>query len=190
MLDDWDRCFPNCEPIGHHLRVAFAERWVRFHSLPESKRYPECEAEYTEALVRHNAILGELTYPGGQVVVVTTGYSESHVPVRSYPEVVAIDPGAAPWRTVAMHSVEEGFDEPSYWHLFASVREWRPGEFDPLVRLVADEVVANVLLVAPDCLWVLHPYGGGMDVIAASPEARRRLRASYSAWLSARPDGL
>src|SRR5436309_2623058 len=38
MLADWDRCFPHCEPIGHHLRVAFPERWVRFHSLPESKQ--------------------------------------------------------------------------------------------------------------------------------------------------------
>ena len=31
--------------------------------------------------------------------------------------------------------VEEGFDEPNYWHLFASAREWRPGEFDPLMDL-------------------------------------------------------
>lgn len=190
MLADWDRCFPNCEPIGHHLRVAFPERWVRFHSLPGSKRYSEDEAEYAEVLTRHNAILGELAHPGSQVVLVTTGYSGSPVPSRSYPEVATFDPGAIPWRTVSMHRIEEGFDEPSYWHLFASVREWRPGEFDPLVRLVADDAVANVLVVAPDCRWVLHPYDGGMDVIAESPEARRLLRAKHAAWLSAWDSGL
>jgi hypothetical protein len=190
MLDNWNRCFPNCEPLGHRLREAFADRWVRFHSLPQSKRYPETEAEYAEVLIRHNAILGELTSPSGQVVLVTTGYSESPVPTRSYPEMEAFDPGAVPWRTLAMHDIEAGFDKPSYWHLFARIREWHPGAFDPLIRFVADDVVANVLVIAPDCRWVLHPYDGGMDVIAESPEARRRLRASHLAWLSARPDGL
>jgi hypothetical protein len=190
MLDDWDRCFPNCEPIGYRLRETFRQRWVRFRSLPGSKRYPEGEDEYAEVLARHNTILGELTSPGGQVVLVTTGYSESPEPTRSYPEVMAFDPGATPWRTVAMHNVTSEFDDPSYWHLFASVREWRPGVFDPLVRLVADDAVANVLVVALDCRWLLHPYDGGMDVIAETPVARQRLRGRYSAWLSARRDGL
>ncbi len=120
MLADWDRCFPDCEPIGHHLRVTFPERWVRFHSLPGSKRYPEDETDYVEVLARHNAILGELAHPGTQVVLVTTGYSYAPVPSRSYPEVVAFDPAASPWRTIAMHHAEEEFAEPSYWHLFAS----------------------------------------------------------------------
>lgn len=190
MLADWDRRFPHCEPIGHHLRVAFPERWVRFHSLPGSKRYPENEAEYAEVLARHNTVLGELACPGSQVVFVTTGYSESSEPSRSYPAVVAFDSRAVPWRTVAMHRVEEGFDDPSYWHLFASVWEWRPGAFEALIRLVADDAVANVLVVSPDCRWVLHPYDGGMDVIAESPEAQRLLRAKYTSWLSARADGL
>jgi hypothetical protein len=190
MLIDWDRCFPHCEPIGHHLRVGFPERWVRFHSLQGSKRYPEDEAEYAEVLARHNAILGELARPGSQVVLVTTGYSGSPEPSRSHQAVVAFDSGAVPWRTVAMHRVEEGFDEPSYWHLFASEWEWSPGAFDPLVRLVADDAVANVLVVSPACRWVLHPYDGGMDVIAESPEARRLLQAKCAVWLSARADGL
>lgn len=190
MLADWDRCFPECEPIGHHLRVAFPERWVRFHSLPESKRYPEDAAEYAEVALRHNTILGELACPSARVVLVTTEYSGSPVPSRTSPDLDAFDPGAAPWRTVAMHRVNEGLVEPSYWHLFASAREWRPGQFDPLVRLVADDAVANVLVVAPDCAWVVHPYDGGMDVIAESNEARRLLRANHSAWLSTRADGL
>ena len=75
MLADWNHSFPHCEPIGHHLRLAFPERWVRFHSLLESKRYPENESEYVHVLERHNAILGAVARPGSQVVLVTTGYS-------------------------------------------------------------------------------------------------------------------
>ena len=50
--------------------------------------------------------------------------------------------------------------------------------------------MANVLVADPDRRWVLHPYDGGMDVIAESPEARGLLRARYAAWLSAFADGL
>lgn len=190
MLADWDRCFPNCEPIGHHLRAAFPDRWVRFHSLSGSKRYPEDDADFSEILARHNAVLGDVACPGAKVVLVTTEYSRSPAPSRSCSEMAAFDPGAAPWRSVAMHQIEVGFEEPAYWHLFASAREWRPGEFDALVRLVAIDAVANVLVVAPDCRWVLHPYDGGMDVIAESPERRRSLRKKYAVWLSAGADGL
>jgi hypothetical protein len=190
MLTDWDRCFPNCEPIGHRLRETFPERWVRFHSLPESKRYPEDEAEYVEALSRHNCVLTALARPGKAVVLLTTGYSGLPEPVRSYPQLAVLDPQAVPWRSVAMHLADEGFAEPAYWHLFASRRVWRPGELDPVVRLVADDEVANVLVVAEDCRWVLHPYDGGMDVIAESLVARDQLREAHSAWLSERPDGL
>jgi hypothetical protein len=190
MLADWDRCYPNCEPIGHLLRVAFADRWVRFHSLPESKRYPENEAEYEEILKRHNAILGKLARPETQLALVTTGYSHSPTPSRSYPRVEAFDPDAVAWRTVPMHRLSADFEEPTYWHMFASLRQWRPGEFDSLIRLIACDAVANVLIVAPDCRWVLHPYDGGMDVIAESDAAQGALRANYRAWLSPREDGL
>jgi hypothetical protein len=90
MLVDWDHCFPDCQPIGPQLRVAFPERWVRFHSLSGSKRYPENGGEYAEVLARHNSVLGELVRRGSQVVLVTTGYSESPEPSRYYPALIAM----------------------------------------------------------------------------------------------------
>jgi hypothetical protein len=190
MLDNWPERFPGCEPIGYRLRELFPNRWVRFHSLPESKRYPENENEYEMILHRHNCILGELVGTGWSVVLLTTGYSDAQQPVRTYPELDALDPDAKPWRSVAMHSANREFTDPSYWHVFASAREWQPGLFDPLIRLVADDTVANVMIVHPDCRWLLHPYDGGMDVIAESPAARGLLWAAHKEWLSSRADGL
>jgi hypothetical protein len=89
-----------------------------------------------------------------------------------------------------MHLVETSYAEPTYWHLFASEWQWRPGAFDSLVRLVADDRVANVLVVSPDCRWVLHPYDGGMDVIAESQADQQLLRAKNAAWLSPHASGL
>lgn len=190
MLSEWDRWYPNCEPIGHHLRWAFPDRWVRFHSLPGLKRYATDKAEYAEVLTRHNRILGELTQGNAQIVLLTTGYAESPEPIRSYLELQEIAPGAVVWRTIAMHQTDEAFNHPTYWHVFGSMWEWRPGLFNRVVELVSEEIIANVLIVARDCRWVLHPYDGGMDVIVESSTARDRLRAGYSKWLSPRADGL
>ena len=190
MLSNWARSFPNCEPIGHVLRAKFPERWVRFHSLPESKRYPEDEAEYATVLQRHNRILGNLAHNGETIVLLTTSYSANLTPVRSESEVSELDPQATPWRTVAMHQIDKDFSERSYWHVFASERCWTPSLFDHLVRRIADDVIANVMMVAVDCRWLMHPYDGGMDVILASSAVRDRFKAEFSDWLSARSDGL
>ena len=189
MLDAWQERFPNCEPISHLLRTAFRDRWVRFHSLPESKRYPEDASEYQMVLQRHSCILAELIGSERSVVLLTTGYSETPQPVRTYRKLDTLDPNAQPWRTVAVHELE-GDTDPNYWHVFASAWEWRSGLFDPLIRLGADDVVANVMIVHPDCRWLLHPYDGEMDVIAESPAERGQLWSAHKDWLSARADGL
>jgi hypothetical protein len=82
MLDAWDQWFPNCEPVAHHLRAAFPDRWVRFHSLPGAKRYADNDAEYATISERHNRILGEFARNGQFVALLTTGYSTTQVPIR------------------------------------------------------------------------------------------------------------
>ncbi len=164
---------------------------MRFHSLPESKRYPKNVAEYAMVLDRHNRVLGELAQTGRPVILLTTAYSDTSQPVQRQPEWQALDPTALPWRTVPMHEVDGGdFVDPTYWHVSASVWEWQPGVFDAVVRLVADDVAANVMIVAADCRWLLHPYDGGMDVIAESSAVRDNLKLLYPQWLSPRPDGM
>lgn len=44
-------------PIAHELRGRHTDRWVRFHSLPESKRYAQTEEEYGVILDRHHTVL-------------------------------------------------------------------------------------------------------------------------------------
>jgi hypothetical protein len=189
MLSAWDLRYPNCPPLGHVLRRAFPDRWVRFHSLPDSKRDPENDAELAEVLARHNRILGELVRPGERVVLLTGEYDESSKPNRT-PRDYHV--GGVPWRVCAMLDPNDAsIDEPSYFHVFADERVWRPGEFDPLVRLLAEFFwVPHFLVVAPDCRWVLHPYDGGMDIIAEDRAERDRLASRFAGWLSARADGL
>ena len=74
----WDEQWPGCAKLRYALR-GVVDRWVRFHTLPGSKRYPESEAEYGIVLARHNTVLAELV-TGSAVLVVTVGYSDAREP--------------------------------------------------------------------------------------------------------------
>jgi hypothetical protein len=47
--------FGDLPPVSHLLRRAILDRWLRVHSLPQSKRYAETDVEYEELIRRHNA---------------------------------------------------------------------------------------------------------------------------------------
>jgi hypothetical protein len=189
MLAKWDEYFPECDPIGHLMRDRFRSRWVRFHSLPESKRYPEDEQEMLTVLERHNVILGELLGGEQEVVLLTAVHSESPYAASRYAELVSLDPNAKPWRVVPERYAEVA-QVWGHWHVSVSEWTWQPGTFDPFVRLVAMHEIANVMMVHPECRWALHPYDGGMDVILESNAARQRLKSAHREWLSARSDGM
>lgn len=184
MLTDWQHWFPDCEPVAHHLPVVFPERWVRFHSLPSSKRYPEDADEYATLIERHNRILCQLARPDQSLALLTTGYSETAEPVRCQRELSELDPLALPWRTVAMHRQADNFPEPTFWHVFVSKWGWSPGVFDPLVVLIAENVLSNIMIVALDCRWLLHPYDGGMDLIVESRTVRDSFAKQHPEWLA------
>ena len=40
----WDQRWPGCSKVPYELRGA-RDRWVRFHTLPHSKRYPDSDSD-------------------------------------------------------------------------------------------------------------------------------------------------
>ncbi|MDG5803358.1 hypothetical protein P9869_11910 [Streptomyces ossamyceticus] len=184
----WQQQFPEGPPVAHELRAAYSDRWVRFHSLPGSKRYPETEDEYAIVLHRYNTLLNEL-FEGTDVYVVTVAWCwEPHgaeLPSRRR----EVHPEGSRWTTVA-HEDDPDPELHSYTHLYADRRLWRPGAVDEILREVADDVLSGVIITDSGLSRVHHPYDGGADVIAASPEERNRLRDDHRAWLPRNPAGL
>lgn len=181
LTELWQRHWPDCPPVGHGLRDPYRDVWVRFHSLPGSKRYPEDEGEYAVVLGRYNTVLDEL-FAGEDVYVITPVWTtEAEVP--------PFQPGAEHWQSLLVN------DDPdpefrTYCHLFAARRPWRPGCLDELLRDVADDKVAGVLITDTRMRRIHHPYDGGADVFLATPGERDRMRDRHTAWLSSHPLGL
>lgn len=58
---NWNILSPNCPPVAFLLKNNLRDKWVRFHNLPESKRYPESPNEYKIILDRNSSVLNYLS---------------------------------------------------------------------------------------------------------------------------------
>ncbi|MHC5703306.1 DUF3885 domain-containing protein [Streptomyces tirandamycinicus] len=55
--------------------------------------------------------------------------------------------------------------------------------------MVANFQTAGAIIAPPDLRWLVHPYDGGVDVIATSRSERDAFRARHPDWLSQHPGG-
>ncbi|MEY9904868.1 hypothetical protein ABIA35_001084 [Catenulispora sp. MAP12-49] len=189
--DTWLRSWPGITPVAHPLRSRFPSRWVRFHSLPESKRYATSDAEHAEILHRHHTILAALTrHPAPEsqrLVVITCSWSDTSRPVPRDSAVATAMPIADHWRSDDL-ATDPGFH--SWQHHYASVTTLASTDLDRLLMTVADDMTGGVLIVGPGLNWLYHPYDGGADVIAESTDDRDRLATAFPDWRSPQPSGL
>lgn len=177
----WVQNWPDLRPIGPELR-GDRERWVRFQALPLSKRYPENEQEYAEILRRGNLLLGELVAQtrSSFLVVMTVAWSDSAAPTAREPALAHAIPDADLWTSV----LDERDRDDEYWaHIYVNPVDVQFGAVDPLLRLVADDETAGVIITDDRLRWLVHPYDGGFDVITHSTEERDQLRHQHGDWL-------
>jgi len=183
----WRSQFGEIAPRGHLLRRALSEHWVRFHSLPDSKRYAESVEEYAELQRRHLAVASALFGAGEPLYVFRAhigdprlrGRARHQLAGRQFREAVAVLPLES-----------RGWDEDEdRMHVRALVTKWKPDFFEAAIRLLADWKEVGISFVSPATRNIFCPYDGGMDVFTFSivPE---ELRTRFTSWRSARPDGL
>jgi len=165
------------------LRAEYPNRWVRFHSLPESKRYAESDAEYEEILRRHRTVLRELHGSDDLHTLhfiaadwgwhdLAAGWSKRRLP------------RAWPWRS------SPADDDPDAGrNYFWAASGLSNDEIDALLIAVADDE-CRVAISASDLAWLYCPYDGGADVLLPSPVERDALKDRHTDWLSSHPHGL
>ncbi len=170
-------------PIAYQLRGWNADRWVRFHSLPESKRYAETEDEYQIILDRHHRVLTELGAAEEGLYVIAVYFEDEQGRISSDPR----HPDAVPWLTI-----EPGDDSPFEVaaSLYVSMTSFDRQTLDPLLRGAADEELIDVIIASLHLRWLYHPYDGGADVIAPTAHDRDVLKNRHADWLSTHPAGL
>lgn len=176
----WTERFGDVPPLGYVLRSTFPDRWVRFHSLPESKRYAET-ADAREGLLQRQYAVADCVLGAGvncYIVVPTYGDAElgSADDVTEFPST----------KFVCELRTEQ---DDALTSFFVAEADWDPAAVRKALIAIADDQL-RALWVEVATGQVFAPYDGGVDCILASSGRRDSLKAKYAGWLSERADGL
>lgn len=171
---------PFCQafPMAHLMREAFPEYWLRIHSLPDSKRYPEDEAERQIVFDRHSrfglALLGE----SARCLVIQSRFNGFQRSEELMPEL--------DWTQI--HRVGES-DEDA-WDSWMAHTIWDAETFRTLLLAIADCREAHIAFVSETTDGVFVPYDGGADGFSFDTARIQRLKEEFAPWRSAHPLGL
>jgi hypothetical protein len=187
----WQRFHGTHKPIGYMLRGGRASDWVRFHSLPLSKRYPDTGEEWAILLARQNELAAEVLGEGEACWLVQSHW---RTPVGTIEIADSQDPfwatrqyGLAPTFTFVE---DDDDDEAVVWLAYAAAQTWKRGRFDALLRDIADERAAPTLWMSQSTGILFAPYDGGVDLFLSTPSDVVAISTKHSDWLSSHPAGL
>ena len=183
----WRQYYPGLNPVGFMLRRGGARNWLRFHSLPESKRYAGTSEEWEILLARQNLLAGEVLGPE-PCWVVECHYVHPKEGTRPYRYFAK---RFRNWRLEpAFDFLDDEDDDPDgHWTAYAAETVWRDGQFDEQLRAIANDEL-RILWFSPSREAIFAPYDGGIDLFLPDAEAVSALSARLAAWLSSHPEGL
>ena len=190
LIERWSSWYPKVPPVGFLLREAYADRWMRIHSLPDLRRHPISRLDQEELLRRHNTVAGDLLGENQACALLLCGepaaQSTTELAARiGVPDRDMHDLGLLPswlWEDAC------GFFTGPVG-LFGAVVTWRRGAFDSFIGAAANDEIRGLAL-GNATGQVYAPYDGGADLFFPAVANRTEATRRYAAWLSTRPDGL
>ena len=184
-LDRWRATFGDIAPAGFVCRNAHPERWLRVHSLPESKRYPETNTERREILERHAAVARHVLGDGTQCTLFISRWGPARVwAADDLPWL-----GVLPAHLASFLSPEDdGFvNEPDWeWlQVFGIDITWKAHGHDRLVLACANDATGPLLVANLFRGTAYAPYDGGADLFFPDSMAVDVARDAFGDWVPA-----
>lgn len=180
----WRVYFPETLPLGYILRERLNERWVRFHSLPQSKQYAENDDERSVILHRANTIAASILGEKEPCWLVTCRYDDAKTSA-----LLESDPSFELDYAFQHIEREPGELDDIVFTFYSATTRWRANKFDPVVTAIAEEREQN-LWVSSHNPTVFAPYDGGFDLIMPTREEASILQEQFKDWKSVHPSGL
>ena len=182
IAEAWNTAFAPGFPAGFLCRKSLHKRWLRIHSLPESKRYPETPADRKELLIRHNSVANYTLEPSSDCILFIARFGES----KEWAAAENLPLGLRkPQHVMSFDDVGE---QPMQF--FALPIVWKSQAFDELILAAAEEKTGPILFANLATATAYAPYDGGADLFFPSANAVGIARDHFLEWLSKRADGL
>ncbi|MEW7292898.1 DUF3885 domain-containing protein [Aquimarina sp. 2304DJ70-9] len=184
----WNTNYPESNPIGYKLRSIYQNRWLRIHSLPESKRYAESEEDYQIILERQNELFLKLMGENADIIILIGQYEIEQKDgfLKEFSDFGQF----VKCKTVELHKIyPEEYDPDDFYNIYIKPDNWRKNSQNEMLKKIVDDEF-RAIFICPKRNCILAPYDGGMDIIVDNQEKRNNLKAKYKDWLSEREDGM
>ena len=186
----WKNNFNSCVPLGHVLRTACPDKWIRFHALPKSKRYPETQEENEIILERANKLATACLGKNSKCWVVRPVFADemqNPTEKRALKELLA-NSFIKSFSTIWPFDVDDT-DGGNKLDIYVKKFNWEVGACDSMFLKIANDEEQG-LIVDVLSKQIFAPYDGGFDLILRGSDQVNIFKMKYSEWMSSRKDWL
>ncbi len=173
FLSYWDKLYPETPPVNYFFKERLTKRWLRIHSLPESKRYAATKEEWDVLLCRQNRVISDLVNENAAIKVVVNFIEIDNYLFKAF--------------NFINIGVFTDMEREAVFQSFLFETTWQTNTLNPLLMMIAEDEM-RAFIIADDCL--IAPYDGGVDLIFKDGYTKGLYKEKYKTWLSKREDGL
>jgi hypothetical protein len=184
----WHLNYPESFPTNYELKWIYEDRWIRIHSLPDSKRYADTEAEYDTIFERQNQLINDLIGEGSEIII-TFGLYTGDISINNYKKLTDFGEFNKVQTIDLKKERPEEHEDDLLLDIYIKIENWRSNSKNDILRAIADDEI-RAMFICPSKNCIVAPYDGGVDIIVDSSKKRDELKVQYRDWLSDREDGL
>jgi len=170
---EWGKFYGEIPPLAFEMRVMSGIPWVRFHSLPNSDRYPSNRSERNEVRKRATVLGNELLGAGEECWLVQCRIEEYEKPYWK-----PLKAQLAP--QLRYRDTEDDF----HWVASTLPALWDAEEFADLLVDISEDQTGPTLWFSRNTGKVFAPYDGGFDLFPTTEAEVLDLKQRHSEWLS------
>lgn len=164
LVESWNITFQATPPLGYLLRKTFSDRWIRIHSLPNGKRYPETDKEKADLLCR-NLIGAHKIFSSGDPCLVILAAVDIETNFSSCPKIKNLGLKKVDGWSEFYKRMPEYEQEVENLEFYVAEKTWEISEISEILLAVSDEKIDPILFYNQKKLRVFCPYDGGADLI-------------------------
>jgi hypothetical protein len=179
----WKHNFKKCPPINYLFKVYYTDRWLRIHSLPDSKRYADTAAEWDVLFGTQNTILEDIFEDDNSVCLFTGVYSSAEITFAennfSNNEFLkAFDFKAL--EKIDLYAISKDYCEKNtfFTPYFVSIL-FKKNNYNELLKAIANDGI-RAFFLSSKTNTIIAPYDGGVDIIYKDTQTRDFYKNKYS----------
>jgi hypothetical protein len=179
----WNLNFAECPPINYLFKIYYTNRWLRIHSLPNSKRYSDTDAEWDILLSTQNAILEDVFEDEDSICLFTGAYSNIDI---TFPENNLSDNEALKvfdfraLEKIDLYAMTKEYtEENTFYTPYFTTNLFKRKSYNELLKSIANDEI-RAFFLNPKINTIVAPYDGGLDIIYKDTETRDFYKNKYN----------